>query len=76
MMYLKVLFGFVFLLGSADILVRGAVGLARRMDISPLVIGMTIIAFGTSAPELLVSMDAALAGSPAMRVCCMIRVSP
>ncbi|MBL6940630.1 MAG: calcium/sodium antiporter [Rhodospirillales bacterium] len=66
MMYLKVLLGFVFLLGSADILVRGAVGLARRLDISPLVIGMTIIAFGTSAPELLVSMDAALAGSSAM----------
>lgn len=66
MMYLKVLFGFVFLLGSADILVRGAVGLARRMEISPLVIGMTIIAFGTSAPELLVSLDAALAGSSAM----------
>lgn len=66
MMYLKVLLGFVFLLGSADILVRGAVGLARRMDISPLVIGMTIIAFGTSAPELLVSLDAALAGSSGM----------
>jgi len=66
MMYLKVLLGFVFLLGSADILVRGAVGLARRLDISPLVIGMTIIAFGTSAPELMVSMDAALAGLPGM----------
>jgi cation:H+ antiporter len=58
--------GFVFLLGSADILVRGAVGLARRLDISPLIIGMTIIAFGTSAPELLISMDAALSGSSAM----------
>lgn len=66
MMYLKILLGFVFLLGSADILVRGAVGLARRLKISPLVIGMTIIAFGTSAPELMVSMDAALAGSSAM----------
>ncbi|MBL6931545.1 MAG: calcium/sodium antiporter [Rhodospirillales bacterium] len=66
MIYLNVLLGFIFLLGSADILVRGAVGLARRMDISPLVIGMTIIAFGTSAPELLVSLDAALAGSSAM----------
>lgn len=66
MMYLKILLGFVFLLGSADILVRGAVGLARRLEISPLVIGMTIIAFGTSAPELMVSLDAALAGSSAM----------
>jgi len=68
MMYVKVLFGFIFLLGSADILVRGAVGLARRLEISPLVIGMTIIAFGTSAPELLVSLDAALAGSSAMAI--------
>jgi cation:H+ antiporter len=66
MMYLYVLLGFVFLMGSADILVRGAVGLARRLDISPLVIGMTIVAFGTSAPEFLVSMDATLAGSSAM----------
>jgi cation:H+ antiporter len=66
MMYLKVLVGFVFLLASADILVRGAVGLARRLDISPLIIGMTIIAFGTSAPELLISMDAALSGSSAI----------
>jgi len=66
MMYLYVVLGFVFLMGSADILVRGAVGLARRLDISPLVIGMTIVAFGTSAPEFLVSMDATLAGSSAM----------
>ena len=66
MMYLHVLLGFVFLMGSADILVRGAVGLARRLDISPLVIGMTIVAFGTSVPEFLVSMDATLAGSSAM----------
>lgn len=66
MMYLKVLLGFVFLLGAADILVRGAVSLANRISIPPLVIGMTIVAFGTSAPELLVSLDAALAGSAAM----------
>ncbi len=66
MMYLYVLLGFIFLTGSADILVRGAVGLARRLDIPPLVIGMTIVAFGTSLPEFLVSMDAALAGSSAM----------
>jgi cation:H+ antiporter len=66
MIYLYVFLGFVFLMGSADILVRGAVGLARRLDISPLVIGMTIVAFGTSVPEFLVSLDATLAGSSAM----------
>ena len=65
-MYLSVLLGFFFLIASADILVRGAVGLARRSKISPLVIGMTIVAFGTSAPEFLVSLDAAMAGSSAM----------
>jgi cation:H+ antiporter len=66
MMYLYIFLGFVLLMGSADILVRGAVGLARRLDISPLVIGMTIVAFGTSVPEFLVSMDSTLAGSSAM----------
>ncbi|MHA1597695.1 MAG: calcium/sodium antiporter [Alphaproteobacteria bacterium] len=66
MMYVQIIAGFVFLLGGADILVRGAVALAKKWDVSPLVIGMTIIAFGTSAPEFLVSMDAALAGSSAM----------
>ncbi len=66
MMYLQILLGFIFLLGGADIMVRGAVGLARRMSVPPLVIGMTIIAFGTSSPEFLVSLDAALAGSAAM----------
>jgi len=65
-MYVQITAGFVFLLGGADILVRGAVGLARKMNVSTLLIGMTIIAFGTSAPEFLVSMDAALAGSSAM----------
>jgi len=65
-MYVQIVAGFVFLLGGADILVRGAVGLARKMNVSTLLIGMTIIAFGTSAPEFLVSMDAALAGSSAM----------
>ena len=66
MMYVQIIAGFVFLLGGADILVRGAVGLANKWNVSPLVIGMTIIAFGTSAPEFLVSMDAALAGSSGM----------
>jgi len=66
MMYLQVAAGFVLLLGGADIMVRGAVALARRMNISTLVIGMTVIAFGTSAPEMLVSLDAAMSGSSAM----------
>lgn len=63
---LKILFGFAFLLAGAEYLVRGSVAAAKRWGISPLVIGMTVVAMGTSAPELVVSVGAALSGSPAM----------
>lgn len=66
MMALQILGGFVFLLAGAELLVRGAVALAKRWGISPLVIGMTVVAMGTSAPELVVSVDAALSGSSGM----------
>ena len=64
MMYLMVLGGFVLLFGGGEWLVRGAVGVARRLKISPLLIGLTIVAFCTSAPELLVSLEAATQGQP------------
>jgi hypothetical protein len=54
--------GFVLLFAGGEWLVRGAVSVSRRMGISPLLIGMTIVAFCTSAPELLVSLEAALRG--------------
>lgn len=54
--------GLVALTIGAEVLVRGASQLAARMGISPLVIGLTIVAFGTSAPELVVSVGAALKG--------------
>jgi len=54
---------FVLILGG-DFLVRGASVIALRLHISPLVVGLTIVAFGTSAPELLISLNAALSGSP------------
>lgn len=60
MMYLYIAIGFVLLLGGAEFLVKGSVGLARRFGVSPLVIGMTVVALGTSAPEFVVSLDAAL----------------
>lgn len=60
MMYLLLAIGFVLLLGGAEFLVRGSVGLARRFGVSPLVIGMTVVALGTSAPEFVVSLNAAL----------------
>jgi len=60
--------GFVLLFFGGDWLVNGGVALARRFRISPLVIGMTIVAFGTSAPELLVSLISAIKGSAGIAV--------
>ena len=55
--------GLALLLGGGDILVRGASSLARIFGVPPLVIGMTIVAFGTSAPELSVNLLAVLRGN-------------
>lgn len=60
MSYLFVLLGLVFLLFGGDYLVKGAVSLALKLQVSTMVIGLTVVAFATSAPELLVSMEAAL----------------
>ncbi len=49
-------------------LVRGAIALAKRLGVSPLVIGVTLIGFGTSAPELATCIDAALRGAPGIAV--------
>ncbi|MBU2483973.1 MAG: calcium/sodium antiporter [Alphaproteobacteria bacterium] len=54
--------GLVVLVFAGDYLVRGAVGLAEKLSIDPLIIGLTIVAFGTSAPELFVSVQAAIDG--------------
>ncbi len=62
MEYLKVIAGLVALVYAGDILVRGSVSLAKNMGVSNLVIGLTVVAFGTSAPELVVGVDAALSG--------------
>lgn len=56
--------GFVLLLAGAEFLVRGASRLATAFAIPPLVIGLTVVAFGTSAPELAVSLQAALDNRP------------
>jgi cation:H+ antiporter len=60
--------GFILLVWGADRLVAGASALARNLGVSPLIIGLTIIAFGTSAPELVVSGVAAYRGNPALAV--------
>ena len=68
MTYLTLLAGLVLLLGGAEVMVRGAVTLARKLDISPMIIGMTVVALGTSAPELIVAVNAALEGAAGMAV--------
>jgi cation:H+ antiporter len=60
---LVLLFGLILLVVGSDTLVRGAAALARRLGISPLVVGLTVVAFGTSAPELAVNLTAALRGN-------------
>lgn len=68
MSWLAVLGGFILLVWSAERFVHGAAGLAGNLGVSPLIIGMTIMGFGTSAPEMLVSGMAASNGNPAMGV--------
>jgi cation:H+ antiporter len=60
--------GLVLLAAGADLVVRGASRLAAAIGISPLVIGLTVVSFGTSAPELVVNIDAAILGRPELGV--------
>ena len=62
--FLLLLAGLVVLVGGGELLVRGASSIALRLHLSPLVVGLTIVAFGTSAPELFISVQSALEGSP------------
>ena len=62
MMYLDLFGGLVYLLLAGDLLVRGAIALARRAGIPPMIVGLTIVAFGTSAPELFISVGAVFKG--------------
>lgn len=61
---LYLILGFAGLLLGGDWLVRGAVSIARRFNVSPMVIGLTLVGFGTSMPELVTSLQAAMIGSP------------
>ncbi len=61
---LLIVAGLIFLTVGAETLVRGATGLARAAGLPPLIIGLTVVAYGTSAPELAVSVKAALTGQP------------
>lgn len=68
MTYVMFLAGLLLLIAGGEGLVRGASGIARHFRISPMVIGLTIVGFGTSAPELLVSLEAALTGQPGLAI--------
>ena len=64
MMWLYLISGLMILAFSGDMLVRGAVDLSKLLKISPFIIAGTLVAFGTSAPELFVSLEASSEGSP------------
>lgn len=61
--YILFIIGFVFLIKGADLLVDGSSSLAKRIGVSDIVIGLTIVSFGTSAPELLVNIVASFKGN-------------
>ena len=64
MIYAQLVAGFIYLLGGGDLLVRGAVALARRLRVPSVFVAVTVVALGTSLPELMVSIQAAVAGYP------------
>jgi cation:H+ antiporter len=68
MVYVQLLAGLLLLFGGGDFLVRGAVAVAKRLGVSPLVIGLTLVGFGTSTPELVASIKATLNDAPAIAV--------
>lgn len=68
MPYLLILAGFILLVFGGDTLVRGAVSIARRLGWSELLIGLTLVSIGTSAPELFTNIEGALSGAPGIAV--------
>ena len=68
MSFLILIIGFFFLIKGADLFVEGAASIARRFHVPAMVIGLTIVAMGTSAPEAAVSITSALAGQNDMSV--------
>ncbi len=68
MQYVLLVVGFVLLVKGADWLVEGASSVGRRLRVSDLVIGLTVVAFGTSAPELFVNLAASIKGNAAIAI--------
>lgn len=63
-----ILIGFVLLMGGAEYTVRGSVAIANKLKIPTIIVGLTVVAFGTSAPEFVVSISAALKGSEGIAI--------
>ena len=63
-----VVIGFVFLVWGADRFIAGASATARNLGVSPLIIGLTVVGFGTSAPEMVISGIASLRGNPGLAI--------
>lgn len=67
MVYVWLILGFVLLVKGADWFVSGASGIAKKLRIPAVIIGLTVVAFGTSAPEMAVSVSAAIQGKMKLR---------
>lgn len=65
---LLLLLGIALLTGGGEALIRGALGVSERTGLSPLLVGLVVVGFGTSMPELVVSVDAVLGGHPDIAV--------
>ncbi|QSE99333.1 calcium/sodium antiporter [Fulvivirga lutea] len=68
MVYILFVLGFVFLIKGADWLVDGASNIAQKYNVSQMIIGLTIVSFGTSLPELLVNINASVTGNPELAI--------
>ncbi len=68
MPYLELAGGFILLLAGGELLVRGACASAARLGVPPLMVGITLVGFGTSTPELVTSLEAAFLGSPGIAI--------
>ena len=66
--FILITIGFFILIKGADLLVKGASLVAKKLNVSDLVIGLTVIAFGTSAPELFVNIFASIKGSSGIAI--------
>jgi len=68
LIYLLFIIGFIILIKGADLLVEGASAIAKKFKISNLVIGLTVVAFGTSMPEMFVNLFASVSGNSAIAI--------